>query len=208
MGPRRKKPRTSTAPSSETTRSPERPRGARSSWSSHGCQGFSIRSRSSSSTRRAAARVVEPGEPPPLLRPASVGLLVLGACLGPRRFVLAPAAGVHVHALRARLELDDPVRRPIEQGSIVRDQHDAALDAQQKALEQLEPGEVEIVRRLVEEEDVEACEQDRGERRSTLLATGELAGRPVEGRVESDLGKDAAGPSREAGAAEREKAFG
>src|SRR6266498_3001218 len=51
IGPRRKEPRSSTASSSATTSSPERPSGARSSWSSHGCHGFSPRSFSSHSSR-------------------------------------------------------------------------------------------------------------------------------------------------------------
>jgi len=98
-----------------------------------------------------------------------------------------------VDALRARFELDDPVRRSVEQRAIVRDEHDAALDPQQEALEQLEPGEVEIVRRLVQQEDVEPREQDRGERGSAPLAAGELARRPVERGIEPDLGQDASG---------------
>ena len=42
----------------------------------------------------------------------------------------------------------------LEKGTVVGDRDDAPAVAVHEALEELEPGEVEIVRRLVEEEDV------------------------------------------------------
>ena len=91
--------------------------------------------------------------------------------------VVRPGAGVLVHAPCLGLELDHPRHGAVEERAVVRDEHDARAQAAQKALEALEPGEVEIVRRLVEAEDVEAGQQDRGERGAGRLAAGEV-GRP------------------------------
>ena len=63
----------------------------------------------------------------------------------------------------------------------------APSNAREKRLEPREPGEVEVVRRLVEQEHVEAAEQDRGERGARRLAAGEPSERPVELRVEPEL---------------------
>ena len=91
-----------------------------------------------------------------LLAPLRVGALVLGAGPLARGLVLAPAPGVVMHALGARLELDDPVHRPVEERAVVRDDDEAPVEPEQEALEQIEAVEVEVVRRLVEQVDVEA----------------------------------------------------
>ena len=75
-----------------------------------------------------------------------------------------------------------------------------------KPLEALETREVEVVRRLVEAEDIEAGEQDRGERCPGGLAARELAdlvGRPPR---EPDVGQRRRSPRVEVAAAEREEA--
>src|SRR5439155_354545 len=78
--------------------------------------------------------------------------------------VLAPAAPVLRRAVRPLVELDDPGDDSIEEGTIVRHDDDRSLICGQESLEHCEPGEVEVVRRLVEQQDVEAAEEDRRER--------------------------------------------
>ena len=130
-----------------------------------------------------AVQVAEAGA---LLAPLRVGALVLGARPLAGRLVLAPAAGVVMHALRARLELDDLIHGPVEERAVVRDDHEASVEPEQEALEQLEAVEVEVVRRLVEQVDVEAREQDRGQSGSAALAAGKVGDAPFELDVEPD----------------------
>ena len=70
----------------------------------------------------------------------------------------------------------------------MRDDDEAGSKAVDEALQQVEPGEVEVVRRLVEQEDVEAREQDRRQPRPRALSAGDRPERPVEQRGEPDLG--------------------
>ena len=53
------------------------------------------------------------------------------------------------------------------------DQHDAAADAADERLEPLQPVEVEVVGRLVEQHDVEPAEQQRGQADAGGLTAGE-----------------------------------
>ena len=62
------------------------------------------------------------------------------------------------------------------------DDREAAREAVEEALEPLEPVEVEVVRRLVEQEEVEAREQDRGEGGSSGLAARERRPSPDRAR--------------------------
>ena len=55
----------------------------------------------------------------------------------------------------------------------MRDDHEAAVVAGEKPLEQLEPGEVEVVRRLVEQQHVGVRGEDRLELRARRLAPRE-----------------------------------
>ena len=77
----------------------------------------------------------------------------------------------------------------------------------EEALEQVEPLEVEVVRRLVEEQHVEAREQDRRECGARRLPTGERPERaPSEApRIETDFGGDRRRARVEIVAAEREE---
>ena len=87
----------------------------------------------------------------------------------------------------------------------MRDEHDARGERVEEALEPVEPGEVEVVRRLVEQEDVEAGEQDRGERSLRGLAARERRHRLVGPRAEPDLGECGARARLEVLAAECEE---
>ena len=127
-----------------------------------------------------AAVAVQLAEACSLVAPLRERALVLGPSPFPGRLVLGPAARVLVHAVGAGLELQDPIHGAIEELAVVRDDDEAAVEPQQEALEQLEAVEVEVVRRLVQQVDVEAREQDRGQCGATLLAAGKLADAPVE----------------------------
>ena len=76
-----------------------------------------------------------------------------------------------------------------------------AVEAREEHLEALEPGEVEVVRRLVEEQHVVAAEEDRRERRPRCLTAGEARERPLELDAEPELGEHGRRPRVEVGAA-------
>ena len=62
----------------------------------------------------------------------------------------------------------------------MRDQHDRRVEAREVRLEPLERGDVEVVRRLVEEQQIGIAGQRAPERSPRQLASGERAERPVE----------------------------
>ena len=76
----------------------------------------------------------------------------------------------------------------------------------EEPLEPREPCEVEVVRRLVEQEDVEAGEQDGRERRPGRLAAGERRHLSLGARPESDVRQHRPGAAFEVLAAEGEEA--
>ena len=112
-----------------------------------------------------------------------------------------------MHAARLGFDLDHAIDRPVEEVAIVRDEHDARGEPAEKALEPRQPGEVEVVRRLVEEEHVEASEQDRGERRPRCLSAGEAPQLAVGAAAEPDVVEHRSGAGVEVLAAEREVAI-
>ena len=71
--------------------------------------------------------------------------------------------------MRVLVELEYAVDRAVEERAVVRHDDDAAVELGEERLEQVETREVEVVRRLVEQEHVEAREQDRRERRARGL---------------------------------------
>ena len=109
--------------------------------------------------------------------------------------------------MRPGVDLDDPPDRPVEEGAIVRDDGQPAVEAGQEALEPLQTVEVEVVRRLVEQEQVEAREENRGQAGSRRLAAGKGRRRLLERDVEPELGADGAGSMLEIAATEREEAL-
>jgi hypothetical protein len=93
----------------------------------------------------------------------------------------------------------------LEEGAVVADDHQRLGPLGHEPLEPVEGGEVEVVRRLVEEEDVVAGQEDRRQLRAGGLAAGEGGARLVEqaGR-QGELRPDLAGALVEVGAAEGE----
>ena len=122
----------------------------------------------------------------PLLRVLEGGVLLRARALARGR-VVAPAARVLVRR-RSRGRSRRSGYRPVEEGAVVRDDREAAREAVDEALQALEPVEVEVVRRLVEQEQVEAGEQDRGERGAGRLAAGERRRLLVERDRQAELG--------------------
>ena len=74
-------------------------------------------------------------------------------------------------------------------------------------LQPVEPVEVEVVGRLVEQEDVVAAEQQRRQARAGRLAAGQRGHRLVEVDAEAQVGGDRAGPVVQVRAAEGEPAL-
>jgi len=61
------------------------------------------------------------------------------------------------------VELDDARDHPREELAVVGDEHHPSTQAPHEPLEPLQPREVEVVGRLVEQHDVEAAQQQGGE---------------------------------------------
>ena len=70
--------------------------------------------------------------------------------------VLVPGARPLRQSPGARIDLEHARHRLLEQGPIVADDDEAAVVAREEALQPLEAVQVEVVRRLVEEQEVEA----------------------------------------------------
>ena len=85
----------------------------------------------------------------------------------------------------------------------MRDDHQAGLQRQDELLEPLQPGEVQVVGRLVQQEDIKARQQHRGERGPRGLPAGQAHGVGVQQRGrQAEVGADLLGPLLEVGAAE------
>jgi hypothetical protein len=107
--------------------------------------------------------------------------------------------------VRDLVELEHARDRALQERAVVRDDHRAARPLGDEPLQPGEAVEVEVVGRLVEQQDVEAREQDRGQRRARGLPTGEPDGLPVEQRgIQPEVAQDRLRPLLQVGAAERE----
>ena len=126
---------------------------------------------------------------------------------GARRLEIAPAAGVLMQRARPRVDLGDPGHRPVEEDAIVRDDREPARESVDEAFEPVEPVEVQIVRRLVEQEHVEAGEQDRRQPGPRRLAARERRRLLVERDGQPELRARRARPRLEIRASEREEAL-
>ena len=122
-----------------------------------------------------------------------------------RALVVRPRPRVLAHLARLRLDLDHARDGAVEERAVVGDEDDARVEAVEEAFEPFEPREVEVVRRLVEQEHVEAREQDRRERGARRLAAGEGGQRAVEQPVEADVRGRGARPGGEVVSADPEE---
>ena len=95
------------------------------------------------------------------------------------------------------LEMQDPVDRGVEQVAIVADDDDGVRIARDVLFEPQRGFEIEIVGRLVEQQEIGLGEQHRRQRHPHAPAAGELrAGALLVGVGESEAGQDAGGARR------------
>ncbi len=103
------------------------------------------------------------------------------------------------------VELQHPVHRALEERPVVAHHDDTAGQVVEEPFEAVEACEVEVVGGLVEQEHVEAAQEDRGQRGSSRLTTGKRDGRALEGRLrQPEVGDHASCPGIEIGSARRE----
>ncbi len=100
--------------------------------------------------------------------------LTRGLLLAPR----VPRAGEESRP--ARLQLQHRGADRLEEPAVVRHQHDRRVEPLQMLLEPLERGDVEVVGRLVEQQQVRLAGQRAGQRAPRELSTGEGRKRAVE----------------------------
>ena len=107
---------------------------------------------------------------------------LLAAPVVPRACEIGRAAG---------FELEDGRRHGLEEPAVVGDEDHCRVDRLQLALEPFEAGDVEVVRRLVEQEEVGVAAEGAGERGARQLAAGEGGEWAVEvGRREPEVARD------------------
>ena len=96
-------------------------------------------------------------------------------------FSLRQACQVPLKKLAAAgLELEHRGAHRLEEPAVVGDEHDGGVERLQVALEPLQRGDVEVVGRLVEQQQVGVARERAGERRARELAAGEGRERAVE----------------------------
>ncbi len=91
-----------------------------------------------------------------------------------RRLLLAPGVpGAGEEAGPPRFELEDRGAHRLQEPAVVGNEHDRCVEVDEVALQPLERGDVEVVGRLVEEDEVGARGQHPGKRGAGQLATRE-----------------------------------
>ena len=117
------------------------------------------------------------------LHPRQLGLLAVDRFAErdlARRLLLAPGVpGTGEEAGPLRLQLQHRGADRLEEPAVVGDEDDGGVDTDEVALEPLERGDVEMVRGLVEEQQVGAGGERAGERGAGQLAAGEGRERAV-----------------------------
>ena len=150
--------------------------------------------------RAVAPHVVEPAHPahvasaPRLGAAANPRLLRRESTLEALHFerlrrpaLVAPAQEVVVVARPRRhvaaIDLDDAVRDPAQEGPVMGREHEPSPIAREFLLEPFDGGDVEMVRRLVEEQEVRLPDHGPGQQDASLLSARQ--------RLEGGLGSDA-----------------
>src|SRR5581483_6233469 len=99
----------------------------------------------------------------------------------PRRLLMPPSMPLPREVRRAScFELEHGSRGRLEEPAVVGDEDHGRVEADERPLQPLEPLHVEVVRRLVEQEEVGVPRQRTGERRARQLAAREGVQAPVE----------------------------
>ena len=103
---------------------------------------------------------------------AGVGRLLLAA--HPRELLLEPTRVVALERQPATVvQLQDPLRDVVEEVPVVGDRDDRARILLEEPLQPVDGLGIEVVRGLVEEQQVRVLQQEPGERHATLLAAGQ-----------------------------------
>ena len=117
------------------------------------------------------------------------------------------AACVFGSGVAVLVDLQDPGYDAVQKGPVVGDHCDPARDRAEKALEAVEPGEIEVVGRFVEQKHVESSQQDRGQPGPPRLSTGQISeGDFLHVRREAQVGGHRPDPGVEVISAESQKA--
>ena len=139
---------------------------------------------------------------------AQLRLLELGhrrRALGvPRSLVVGPAACPLPQLPRSRIDRRDPVDRAVEELAIVRHEDQSSRMGPEEALQSLEALEVEVVRRLVEQEHVVAREEDRRQCDTGRLPAGQAVASAIEVDAEAKVGAHGSRSCLEVGTPERQ----
>src|SRR6266853_414090 len=146
---------------------------------------------SSSATRRPersrAACLDALADPDFLLREDLVELALMHG-LGFETFRLLFPIGAVVARIRAQVsavEIDDPQRDRIEEAPVVRDEQHAAREAKQRLFQPFDRGEIEMVGRFVEEEQIGCHDEGARQRHALLQAARELRYGIVFGKLQA-----------------------
>src|SRR5512140_3716891 len=132
-----------------------------------------------------AARLYTLADPRLCLCEELVELAVLdrldGELLGLARFIRGVVAGIVEQA--AAVKLDDAKRHAIEEPAIVRHEEDAACESDEQVLEPLDGPDVEVVGRLVEQQQLRLAHERARERHALLEAARERSHEGVGGKA-------------------------
>jgi len=134
-----------------------------------------------------AARFDALADPDFLLREHLVELALMH-CLGFERFRLLLLVGGEVARVSAQVsavELDDPQRDRIEEAPVMGDDQHAAGKRKQRLLQPFDRGEIEMVGRLVEEEQIGRHDKRARQRHALLQPAREIRYRIVLGQLQA-----------------------
>jgi hypothetical protein len=136
-----------------------------------------------------------------------VGLLRVLAGESPLVEVGVPSALVAGECVGVVVDLGDRGDRALEERPVVRHDHQRRVEAEDEPLEPVEPVEVEVVGRLVEQEDVEPGQQKGGELGAGGLSAREAGDLAIERRGrQAEVGGHGGDAGGEVGAAQRHPA--
>jgi hypothetical protein len=114
------------------------------------------------------------------------------------------ASAVRPDLLLGQVELDDPGHGPGEELPVMTDNHSPGAQILNELLQPGQPVQIEVVRRLVEQEHVVAAEQQRGQRRPGGLPPGQGGHGLIELDGQPQAGHDRTGALVQVRAAERQ----
>src|SRR5829696_4768255 len=137
----------------------------------------SVRTSSYRSSR--GARTCIPSPPRQLLVGDPMWPVCLRTQAGPSVLLICLEIALEPDDLRVALEGQDVGRDAVQEPAVVRDDHRAAGEREQRLLERAQGVDVQVVRRLVEKKQVAAAAQQLREVHAVALSTGQRADLPL-----------------------------